>query len=194
MSLTTDITIINSFKDEAREKGVGRVTIGSVADRCGCARQTIYYHFRGTMDLLKWITQNEMAELSYDALNKNRWKKEMFRLLCTIKTNDWLFKDIYNSKYWGEYHEFLMEVVQMRVVETFFYNCSTSGSSKNRENLVRIFTYSFVGQIIDWMKSGFKDAPEDMMKDIERLCGATFHKLIEDYLVLRPQGNPALVN
>lgn len=76
MSLSTDISIINSFKEVAKEKGVNHVTIGNIADRCGCARQTVYYHFDGTIDLIKWITQNELAGLTFDCMDQAPWKSE----------------------------------------------------------------------------------------------------------------------
>ncbi len=187
MSVSTDLSIIESFKQEAREKGIVRVTMGGVAERCGYARQTIYYHFRGTMDLIKWILLNENGDTSYDSLEKNRWKNEMYRLLTTLKSNDWLITQIYQSKMWDEFRDLLIAMISTNVVQQFFLTCSDYGSAKSRENISRIITFAFAGQAIDWIRKGFVEPPIEIMRDLDRLCGATMYKLIEDFLIFRPR-------
>ncbi len=187
MSVSTDLSIIESFKQEAREKGIIHVTMGGVAERCGYARQTIYYHFRGTMDLIRWILLNENGDLTYDSLEKNRWKNEMYRLLTTLKNNDWLFTQIYESKMWNEFRDMLIRIVSVNVVQPFFLTCSDYGSAKSRENISRIITFAFAGQTIDWIRKGFEEPPIELMRDLDRLCGAAMYKLIEDFLIFRPR-------
>lgn len=191
MSEATDLSIIESFKEEAMEKGLDHVTMGNVADRCGCARQTIYYHFRGTADLLRWIVLNECSEYTYDTLERNKWKNEMFRLLNTLKKNESLVNEIYNSKHWGAFSEMITGIIHDKVIKTFFMTCSDYGSAKSRDNIARLLTYGFAGQTMDWIKEGLKDDPVELMKDYDRLCGASMYRLIEDFLVLRPREAPA---
>ncbi len=186
MSVSTDLHIVESFKQEAWEKGLVHVTIGNVAERCGCARQTIYYHFNGNMDLIKWILLNEYDDITYDSLERNRWKNEMYRILTTLKNNEWLFTQIYQSKMWDEFRDLLTATVAANVVQTFFLTCTDSGSAKSRDNISRIITYAFAGQIIDWIRKGFVETPLNLMKDFDRLCGSSMYKLIEDFLILRP--------
>ncbi len=194
MSVSTDLSIIESFKQEAREKGVVHVTMGSVAERCGCARQTIYYHFRGNMDLIKWILLNEYDGITYDSLERNRWKNEMYRLLTTLKNNDWLFTQIYESKMWNEFSDLLVTTISSNVVQPFFLTCTDCGTARNRENISRIITFAFAGQTIDWMRKGFTESPMELMKDFDRLCGSAMYRLIEDFLVLRPRDQVAEAN
>lgn len=121
-------------------------------------------------------------------------EKRDYRILTALKENQWLFEDIFRSKYWFEYSEFLMEIIQTNVISQFFINITSYGSDKNRENLARMLTYTFVGNIIDWIKGGFVETPQEITEDMARLCGSSMHQLIEDFLTLRPQNHSATAN
>ena len=189
MSISTDIKIINSFKEEVLEKGISQVTIGSVADRCGFARQTIYYHFRGTQDILKWLILNDEEYCKYDSLEKNHWKNEMFNILNNLKKNGWIFQQVYKSKSYDAFNELLMDIIHSRVVQSFILSCGDCGSSKSRESISRILTYGFAGPTVDWIKNGYPETPTELMQDYDRLCGSAMHRVVEDFLILRPQAS-----
>ena len=188
MSISSDIKIINSFKQEVLEKGIGQVTIGSVADRCGCARQTIYYHFRGTQDILKWIITNEQDYCMYDPLEKNHWKNEMFNILSNLKKDGWIFQQIFDSKINATFNELLLDIIHSRVVQAFLLSCGDDGTSKSRESISRILTYGFTGPTVEWIKRGYPESPAELMEDYNRLCGSAMHNVVKDFLILRPQG------
>ena len=187
MSVSTDIKIINSFKQEVLEKGISQVTIGSVADRCGYARQTIYYHFRGTQDILKWLILNDETYCKYDSLEKNHWKNEMFTILSNLKKNGWIFQQIYESKIYETFNELLTEIIRSHVAQSFVLSCADYGNSKSRESISKILTYGFTGPTVEWIKNGYPESPSELMEDYDRLCGSAMHKVVEDFLVLRPQ-------
>ena len=187
MSASTDLKIINSFKQEVLEKGISQVTIGSVADRCGYARQTIYYHFRGTQDILRWLILNDDTYCMYDKLEKNHWKNELFTILCNLKKNGWIFQQVYGSKINETFNELLTEIIHTRVAQSFVLSCADYGNAKSRESISRILTYSFTGPTVEWIKRGYPESPSEIMEDYDRLCGSAMHKVVEDFLVLRPQ-------
>ena len=82
---------------------------------------------------------------------------------------------------------FRSEIIHSRVAQSFVLSCADYGNSKSRESISRILTYSFTGPTVEWIKKGYPESPSEIMEDYDRLCGSAMHKVVEDFLVLRPQ-------
>lgn len=184
MSPKSDNAIIEAFKQETREHGIGKVTMGSIAKRCNCARQTIYYHYDNVSCLIREVVSNDgrYTDSEYDSA----WGKNADRVLKNLKNNEDIILDIESSKYQSDLHRHVMNYCHDRIVNELVSSCADRGSAQSRATIGQIITYCIGGYIVDWIAQGLKESTNEIMAELNRLCGAAMHRMIEDYLMLRP--------
>ena len=63
MSTTTKRALATSLKNLMEKKTLDKITVKEIVDGCGLNRQTFYYHFQDTYDLLKWLYWDDTAAI-----------------------------------------------------------------------------------------------------------------------------------
>lgn len=56
-------SIAKELSDMLCEKGLNRINVRLLADRCGISRQAFYYHFRDLDDVIEWSIDSAAKEL-----------------------------------------------------------------------------------------------------------------------------------
>ena len=76
-----------ALKELMRQKGPDKITIREITEKCGCNRQTFYYHFEDIYDLLKWLYQQDIVMLQNKQKEGNSWQEEILMLLDYLTKN-----------------------------------------------------------------------------------------------------------
>ena len=59
MSLTTKKALAMSLKSLLEKRTLDKITVKDIVSECSLNRQTFYYHFHDTYDLLQWLYSYE---------------------------------------------------------------------------------------------------------------------------------------
>ena len=68
--ITTKLSISNSLKKMMKTKPFSKITVGDIVKDCNLNRNTFYYHFTDTYDLLRWTLEEEAIDVikNYDMI------------------------------------------------------------------------------------------------------------------------------
>ena len=175
--------IINAVIQEAREKGIQRLTISGVAKRCNCSRQTLYYHHLGGMDrIIDYMVREDQDSIIDVSDSVPYWKRETYRLFRSLNERDDFFKGIYGTKYRQTLLDSVKSHVRKDIVPDFLSNHRRGDNPKEWDTLADLLTHLFTGMFEECIRSDEAADPDEMMGVVERLCGASMHRMIDDYL------------
>ena len=72
MPMETKKAIADAFMLLMQKKSIDKITVKDITESCGIARQSFYYHFQDTLDLVEWIVEQKVyqtVELSLEKQN-----------------------------------------------------------------------------------------------------------------------------
>ncbi|MBQ3105761.1 MAG: TetR family transcriptional regulator [Lachnospiraceae bacterium] len=62
MPIDTKQAIADAFRLLMVKKEFDKITVKDISDVCGIARQSFYYHFQNTLDLVEWIVEQSIRD------------------------------------------------------------------------------------------------------------------------------------
>jgi hypothetical protein len=92
--MTTEAKFKYALKDMMLSTPLSEINVTVLCEKCGCHRQTFYYHYQDIYDLLAAIFLNEKIE---DLDNANDVKGMLYCFLTYTKTNFVFLRSSYNS-------------------------------------------------------------------------------------------------
>lgn len=110
------------------------------------------------------------------------WKRETYRIFRSLNARDEFFKEVYGTKYRQTLLASVKSHVRKDIVPDFLANHRRGDNPKEWDTLADILTHLFTGIFEECIGSDEAADPDEMMGVVERLCGASMHRMIDDYL------------
>lgn len=108
-SMNTKRLLAGSLRKFMRQKSFSKITVSEICLDCGVNRKTFYYHFEDIYALLKWILDQEAAEIFQNCDLHGDYKEIILYILNYIDTNRQFLNSIYDSLGYDGLREFLRE-------------------------------------------------------------------------------------
>jgi len=151
MSLTTKRALAASLKNMLVKKTLDKITVKDIVDDCNLNRQTFYYHFHDTYDLLEWLYLDETK----DILDKLQEKKYVL-LLNYILENKSLILNTYHSLDQVYAENKIKECVKP-IILNIIKSSSDCISEEDLNFISDLFSYSLIGLLLDWLHSDLSE-------------------------------------
>lgn len=170
-SIITKKAIAVSLKDLMKKKSLAKITVSDIVKNCNLNRQTFYYHFKDKYDLLHWIISNEVARALSRSTGEKDWGAAMLEALNTIKREKAFYIGSLSVDCQSVFFDDLFDVVRemlLRNVDQLSESAFNGRSlaPADRQFIAEFYAYGLVGMIIQWVKGGMKEPPEEI---VERL-------------------------
>lgn len=167
MSIRTKLAIESSFKKLLKTKSLDKITISDITDDCGISRMTFYYHFKDIFDLIDWICLKE-AEQALSCLKIfDTWQKGFLEMFRTVQKSKSFFLSVYSCISLEKIQNYLYNLtfkMLLNVVEEKSKGLNVTDADK--KYVADYFKFVFVGIMLQWIKNGMKDEPEEMVRRI----------------------------
>lgn len=167
MSIRTKLAIESSFKKLLKTKSLDKITISDITDDCGISRMTFYYHFKDIFDLIDWICLKE-AEQALSCLKIfDTWQKGFLEMFRTVQKSKSFFISVYSCLSLEKIQNYLYNLtfkMLLNVVEEKSKGLNVTDADK--KYVADYFKFVFVGIMLQWIKNGMKDEPEEMVRRI----------------------------
>ena len=171
-----------TLKNLMTKKSLEHITVKELVTECGVNRQTCYYHFQDIYELLGWIYKSEALGSIAAFKTYETWQLGFLKIfqyveanrdfcLCTVNSlgRDHLEKFLYSLTY-----DLLIGVVE-EVAEGFQI------SEDDKSFIAKFYTYGFVALMLEWLKSGAKEAPAVIIDKLDKLINGEISRAIEKY-------------
>ena len=188
LSQTTKRALAASLKSLLATKPLDKITVIDIAEDCGVNRQTFYYHFQDIYDLIDWTFVSEADQVIGGKKTYETWQQGFLQVFQAALENKGLILNVYHS-------------ISRDVVERYLYDITydlligvveeqAKGLPVREEDkrfIADFYKFAFVGMVLDWIRRGMKDDPQQMIDRLSILIHGDIARALEKYRTDRPK-------
>ena len=182
MSQTTKKAFAASLKKMLAQKPLDKIKVTDITDDCEVNRQTFYYHFKDIYDLLEWVYTNEATKALEGKKTYDTWQQGFLKIFEYILENKSFVLNTFNSvsrEYLERYLYNETYLLLIGVIEEKAKGISVR--DRDKSFIADFYKYAFVGLLIDWIRSGMRETPEDIIKRLNTLIHGNIEEALERY-------------
>lgn len=161
MSQITKRALEASLKNVLRTKPLNKITINDLAEDCGINRMTFYYHFKDIYDLVEWSCLEDARK----ALEKNKthdtWQEGLLSIFEAVRENKPFIMNVYRCIDHEQAEKYLKPLTDNLIMGVI--NEQSAGITvreEDKEFIARVYSYVFIGIMLDWIKDDMKADPK----------------------------------
>lgn len=163
MSQVTKRALAASLIKLLSQKPLDKVTVKDIIEDCGVNRQTFYYHFKDIYDLVEWSCIEDASRALQGKKTYDTWQEGLQQIFEAVLENKPFILNVYRSVKQEQVENYLYSLTYQLiegVVEEQSENLRVTEEQK--KFIADFYKYSFVGVMLDWIKRGMKEAPEEI--------------------------------
>ena len=188
MNDLTRNAIASTLKSMLNEKPLSRITVSDISERCGISRMTFYYHFRDIYDLVGWVISSDIIRIISGRKTQDTWQEGFLSIFQEVERNHVFVLNACSSLTREQLERSLSDPVSSLISSVLEEN--PDASKLNEEDAAFIssfFSYAFIGIMLDWIRGGMREKPEELVERIECVVGGSFERAIQRFLSLQSQ-------
>ena len=163
MPNTTKQALEASLKKMMLKKPLDKITISDLTTDCGISRMAFYYHFKDIYDLVEWSCIEDASRALQGKKTYDTWQEGLQQIFEAVLENKPFILNVYRSVKREQVENYLYSLTYQLiegVVEEQSENLMVTEEQK--KFIADFYKYSFVGVMLDWIKRGMKEAPEEI--------------------------------
>ena len=163
MANITKLALEAALKKELLKKPLDKITISDLTTDCGISRMAFYYHFKDIYDLVEWSCIEDASRALQGKKTYDTWQEGLQQIFEAVLENKPFILNVYRSVKREQVENYLYSLTYQLiegVVEEQSENLMVTEEQK--KFIADFYKYSFVGVMLDWIKRGMKEAPEEI--------------------------------
>ncbi|MDB8755182.1 MAG: TetR/AcrR family transcriptional regulator [Ruminococcus sp.] len=163
MNNITKNALEESLKKFLLQKPLDKITISDLTTDCGISRMAFYYHFKDIYDLVEWSCIEDASRALQGKKTYDTWQEGLQQIFEAVLENKPFILNVYRSVKREQVENYLYSLTYQLiegVVEEQSKNLMVTEEQK--KFIADFYKYSFVGVMLDWIKRGMKEAPEEI--------------------------------
>lgn len=163
MNNITKNALEESLKKFLLQKPLDKITISDLTTDCGISRMAFYYHFKDIYDLVEWSCIEDASRALQGKKTYDTWQEGLRQIFEAVLENKPFILNVYRSVKREQVENYLYSLTYQLiegVVEEQSENLMVTEEQK--KFIADFYKYSFVGVMLDWIKRGMKEAPEEI--------------------------------
>ena len=163
MNNITKNALEESLKKFLLHKPLDKIKIRYLTTDCGISRMDFYYHFKYIYDLVEWSCIEDASRALQGKKTYDTWQEGLQQIFEAVLENKPFILNVYRSVKREQVENYLYSLTYQLiegVVEEQSKNLMVTEEQK--KFIADFYKYSFVGVMLDWIKRGMKEAPEEI--------------------------------
>lgn len=180
MSQVTKRALEASLKKLLLKKPLDKIKINDITEDCGINRMTFYYHFKDIYDLIEWACVEDAEK----ALNGNRtydtWQQGFLQIFELVLENKPFIVNVFNSISREHVEQYLYKLTYELLISVV--NEKSAGMQirdGDKDFIANFYKFAFVGLMLDWIKNGMKDEPQEIIEKLDVLIHGNITRALE---------------
>ena len=161
MSQITKRALEQSLKNLLLKKPLTKITINDIAEDCGINRMTFYYHFKDIYDLVEWSCLEDARRALEEKKTHDTWQEGLLNIFDAVLENKPFIMNVYNCVDRAQVEKYLKPLTDnliMGVIEE--QSDGITVREEDKKFIARVYSYIFIGTMLDWIKDGMKADPK----------------------------------
>ena len=164
MSQVTKRALEQSLKNLLLKKPLTKITINDIAEDCGINRMTFYYHFKDIYDLVEWACTEDARKALEEKKTYDTWQQGFLQIFEAVRENKPFIMNVYRCVHREQVEAYLKPLVDsllMGVIREESVGMTVRDEDKSF--IARIYSYIFIGVMLDWIKDDMKADPQEIV-------------------------------
>jgi len=164
MAQLTQQAMRNSLIRLLNERPLDKITVKDIVEDCGVNRNTFYYHYSDIYELLEDVFRSETEDFVANADDPQSWSEALISMEKFARENKRLVYHVFNSMNRETLQDYLFGIADSEI--TKLVDNMAKGSDvpeKDKHYIIVVSEHAAVGLILDWVKDGMKEDPEDFL-------------------------------
>lgn len=190
MSQVTKRALEASLKKLLLEKPLSKITINDITEDCGMNRMTFYYHFKDIYDLIEWCCEEDAAKALAGKKTYDTWQQGFLQIFEAVIANKPFVMSVYHSMSREQIEVYLYRLTYdllISVVEEKAVGMRVRDEDK--KFIADFYKYAFVGLVLEWIKSGMKQEPKQIIDRLSILIHGDMSRALNNYRIDRNLSN-----
>ena len=186
MSQITKKALEQSLKNLLLQKPLNKITINDITEDCGINRMTFYYHFKDIYDLVEWACLEDANKALEAKKTYDTWQEGFVQIFHAVRDNKPFIMNVYrctDREQVEKYLNPLTNALLMEVIEE--ESADVVVREEDKAFIAKVYSYSFVGLMLDWIKDDMADEPEQLVDEFARVIQGSFANALERFRIDR---------
>ena len=168
MSQVTKRALEQSLKNLLLKKPLTKITINDIAEDCGINRMTFYYHFKDIYDLVEWSCTEDARKALEEKKTYDTWQQGFLQIFEAVRENKPFIMNVYRCIHREQVEAYLKPLVDNLLLGVIQEESTRlTVREEDKAFIARIYSYIFIGVMLDWIKDDMKTDPQEI---VERLA------------------------
>ena len=182
MSQITKRALEQSLKNLLLKKPLTKITINDITDDCGINRMTFYYHFKDIYDLVEWSCMEDARKALENKKTHDTWQQGFLQIFEAVRENKPFVMNVYHCVRKEQVEKYLNPLADnliLGVVEE-----ESRGISVREEDkafISRVYSYIFVGLMMDWIKEDMREDPQQIVSRLSKLIQGSISEALSRF-------------
>ena len=167
MSQVTKRALEQSLKNLLLKKPLNKITISDITEDCGINRMTFYYHFQDIYDLVEWACLEDAKKALEEKKTHDTWQQGLLQIFYAVLENKPFIMNVYRCVDRGQVEKYVTPLTDnliMGVIEE--ESVGMTVREEDKAFIAKIYSYCFAGLMLDWIRDGMTDAPEELVEKL----------------------------
>ena len=170
MANTTKLALEAALKKELLTRPLDKITINDLAEDCGISRMAFYYHFRDIYDLVEWVCVEDGTKALQGKKTYENWQEGFCQIFEAVQENKPFIMNVYRCVDREQVERYLRPLVDnliLGVVDE--QSAGMTVRSEDKQFIAQIYSYIFIGLMLDWIKDDMREDPRLIVERLTRL-------------------------
>ncbi len=184
MSQVTKRALEQSLKNLLLQKPLTKITINDIAEDCGINRMTFYYHFKDIYDLVEWSCLEDARKAIEEKKTYDTWQQGFLQIFEAVRANKPFVMNVYRCVHREQVERYLKPLVDnllLGVIEEEAVGMTVRESDK--QFIAQIYSYIFVGLMLDWIKDDMREDPEAIVSRLSTLIRGSVPEALQRFRI-----------
>lgn len=182
MSQTTKWALEASLKNLLLQKPLNKITINDIAEDCGINRMTFYYHFKDIYDLVEWVCVEDAAKALEGNKTYDTWQQGFLNIFNAVLENKPFIMNVYHSVSREQVELYLYKLTYDLLIGVVEEKASDMVvRDEDKKFIADFYKYAFVGIMLNWIKNGMKDDPQQIVDHLSILIHGDITRALNNF-------------
>lgn len=170
-----------SLKKLLLQKPLDKITISDLTADCGISRMAFYYHFKDIYDLVEWVCLEDAQRALQGKKTYDTWQEGLEQIFEAVLENKPFILNVYRSVSREQIENYLFQLTRALIRGVVEEKAVGTGlSEEEKEFIADFYKYSFVGVMLDWVRGGMKEPPEQVVGRVSQMTHGQLRSAIEN--------------
>ena len=180
LSEVTKRALEQSLKNLLLKKPLTKITISDIAEDCGINRMTFYYHFKDIYDLVEWSCLEDAKKALEGKKTHDTWQEGFLQIFQAVQDNKPFIMNVYRAQV-ERYLKPFVDNLLMNVIEE--ESADIAVRDEDKDFIAQIYTYIFVGLMLDWIADDMKEEPKVIVDKLAILMQDSFSNALQRFKI-----------